>query len=382
MLRRVWPGWLVAWAATPPPGAGSASIDRSTARCLASPARAQLNGVSFGPDDVAADRVRWNRCRFDPRGVGGHYESYFLRANHPTEPLGFWIRYTIFSPRQRPEAALGELWAVWFDGARNRIHAVKNEMPMGECAFSPEALDVRIGTATLIDGHAAGDARGASELKWSLNFASTERPLLLLPSDLYDRSFPKAKAVVSAPQARFDGTFHVDGVAHAIDGWTGSQNHNWGSCHTDEYAWGQVAGFDAAPDAFLECSTASVRVGPLRTPWLTLIVLRLDGEELRLNSLWQALRARQNLRFFDWHFDSRAAGMRIHGRIHSPASSFVALPYYNPPGGTKTCLNTKLAACELTVERDGQTPRRLASRHHAAFEILTDRFDHNLPFAV
>lgn len=203
-----------------------------------------------------------------------------------------------------------------------------------------------------------------------------------VPPGLYAGAFPKAKALVSAPQARFDGTLSVDGVDHVIDGWTGSQNHNWGSRHTDEYAWGQVAGFDAAPDVFLECSTASVRLGPLRTPWLTLIVLRLDGEELRLNSLWQALRARQNLRFFDWHFDSRADGIRIRGRIQAPASSFVALPYYNPPGGTKTCLNTKLAACELTVERDGQPQRQLTSRHRAAFEILTDRHDHNLPFAV
>jgi hypothetical protein len=43
----------------------------------------------------------------------------------------------------------------------------------------------------------------------------------------------------------------------------GSQNHNWGSRHTDHYAWGQVAGFDDDPDAFLELSTARVRVGPL-----------------------------------------------------------------------------------------------------------------------
>ena len=45
----------------------------------------------------------------------GHYESYFLRANHPARPLAFWIRYTLFSPKDHPEQALGELWAVFFN---------------------------------------------------------------------------------------------------------------------------------------------------------------------------------------------------------------------------------------------------------------------------
>jgi hypothetical protein len=331
--------------------------------------------------EVAAARAFWNRCRFDPGGIDGHYESYFLRANHPVDPVGFWLRYTIFAPRRKPQAALGELWAIWFDGVHERIRAVKDELPLSECTFAPAGLNVRVGAATLRDGFAAGRAAGAG-FEWSLRFKSAEPPLLLLPQELYGASFPKAKAVVSAPQARFDGSLSVGGVEHVVEGWQGSQNHNWGSRHTDEYAWGQVAGFDEASEAFLECSTASVRLGPLRTPWLTLIVLRLDGEELRLNSLWQAVRARQDLRFFDWHFDSRAGGTRVHGRIHAPAKSFVALPYYNPPGGTKTCLNSKLAACELTVERQGRATRKLTSRHRAAFEILTDRRDHNLPYAV
>ena len=32
----------------------------------------------------------------------GHYESFFQRANHPTRPLAFWIRYTLFSPHAHP----------------------------------------------------------------------------------------------------------------------------------------------------------------------------------------------------------------------------------------------------------------------------------------
>ena len=57
-----------------------------------------------------------NAARYRPGEPAGHYESYFLRANHPNRPLAFWIRYTVFSPAGRPEAAEGELWAIVFDG--------------------------------------------------------------------------------------------------------------------------------------------------------------------------------------------------------------------------------------------------------------------------
>jgi hypothetical protein len=331
---------------------------------------------------IAEEAAFWNRCRFRPADAGGHYESYFVRANHEEQPLAFWIRYTIFVPRGRPADAQGELWAVFFDGVRGMVHGAKSDFPLGTCKFSRENLDVEVGAARLSAGRLEGAVQGAANLRWSLRYATAEPPLLLLPRPMYTRGFPKAKAVVSAPNAVFEGTLEVDDTAIPIDAWRGSQNHNWGTRHTDEYAWGQVAGFDDAPQAFLECSSARLRIGPLRTPWLTLLVLRLDGEELRLNSTSQALRSRQELCFFDWHFESRRADLCIRGRIHAPASTFVALPYRNPPGGTKTCLNSKLAACEITVERPGRPPRTLISRQRAAFEILTDGEGHGVPFAV
>ncbi|MBL8057544.1 MAG: hypothetical protein JNK29_12630, partial [Anaerolineales bacterium] len=174
----------------------------------------------------------------------------------------------------------------------------------------------------------------------------------------------------------------VDGAPLAVDGWLGSQNHNWGSQHTDEYAWGQVAGFDDAPEAFLEIITARTRIGPWFTPWLTLLVLRLGDEEVALNGLLQSARAAGRFRFFVWDFASAASGVRISGRIEAPAAAFVGLRYANPPGGHKTCLNTKLAACALTLERRGAPPLRLTTRHRAAFEILTDHADHGVAIAA
>ena len=51
------------------------------------------------------------RCR----STRGHYESFYLKACHPAEPLGVWIRYTV---HKRPgEPPNGSLWFTLFDGA-------------------------------------------------------------------------------------------------------------------------------------------------------------------------------------------------------------------------------------------------------------------------
>jgi hypothetical protein len=152
----------------------------------------------------------------------------------------------------------------------------------------------------------------------------------------------------------------------------GSQNHNWGKRHTDHYAWGQVAGFDNNPDAFLELSTARVRIGPLWTPFFTLVVLRVDGQTFAFNGLWRAILARGHFNNFHWKFSTADANASIKGHIEAPPKDFVALRYDNPPGGHKTCLNSKLASCQLTLRRAGVEPLTLHTRNRAAFEILTD----------
>jgi hypothetical protein len=313
-----------------------------------------------------------NRCRYDGSDRG-HYESWFQRANHPSRRLAFWIRYTIFSPAGHPENAVGELWAIAFDGERSRVVAVKEVHPLAECTLSRERLDVRIAGATLDHERLEGGASHAGhDVRWALRYEGDAPPLLLLPPKLYDASLPKAKVLVGTPLARYSGRLEIDGEPLEVDGWVGSQNHNWGQKHTDHYAWGQVAGFDEDPEAFLELSTARLKLGPVWTPFLTPLVLRLGGREYALTGIGQALRAHARFRPFEWRFSSHGPDVRIEGKIHASARDVVALRYDNPPGGQKICLNTKLAACELLIERDGEPPLRLETEHRAAFEILTD----------
>jgi hypothetical protein len=322
----------------------------------------------------------FNHSRYQPGTEAGFYESYFQRANHPTRPLAFWIRYTIFSPKGRPKDAIGELWAVWFDGERGTHTVAKSEFPVGQFVFGREEFAAKIGEAILEPGGLQGSAESRGHrIQWDLSFSGAAQPLFLLPPGLYSRGFPKAKTLVGLPLARYDGNIVVDGARMDLSNWTGSQNHNWGTKHTDRYAWGQVAGFDNAPESFLEVATGQIKIGPLWTPKLTPLVLRHEGEEHALRGLWQAVaRADGRFGYFHWEFRSRGPGIAVEGNMSAPKSAFVGLRYYNPPGGEKWCLNSKLASCRLLIKRDGVPDQILETQHRAAFEILTDDLAHGI----
>ncbi len=324
-----------------------------------------------------------NFTRYQPGQTAGHYESFFVRANHPTRALAFWIRYTLFSPNRRPEKAVGELWAIIFDGETGRHVAVKQEVPFGQCIFKTSEFFVAMPAARLAPGRLQGvAASGGHTIAWDLSFEGESSPLFLLPLNLYEARLPKAKSLVALPLAHFTGSLSVDGAAIEVSDWVGSQNHNWGAQHTDLYAWGQVAGFDNDPAGFLEVATARLKMGPVWTPFMTPIVLRHRGEEIALNALMQTIRARASFDYFTWHFHSRTSAISLEGTISASREAFVGLRYDNPPGGVKQCLNTKIASCELTVTRLGSHGTRtvdiLTTRYRAAFEILTNDHTHGI----
>ena len=322
----------------------------------------------------------FNCTRYLTGQTAGHYESFFLRANSPAESLAFWIRYTIFSPAGRPQDAIGELWVVVSNGDTGRHAVAKTEVPIHQCAFSNDRFDVRIADSKLAAGVLNGRAGSSSNsITWDLRYRGGTRPVFDLPLDKYDASFPKAKALVGAPMARFTGTITLSGETLKIDDWVGSQNHNWGIQHTDRYAWGQVCGFDNAPDSFLEIASARFKIGPIWSKLITPLVLRHAGKEYACNSLWQGLKARASYDYFAWRFATKSKSARIEGEIRASREAFVGLQYYNPPGGVKYCLNSKIASCTLRVT-DLATDRNeiLQAGNRTAFEILTDDINHGV----
>jgi hypothetical protein len=316
-----------------------------------------------------------NACRW-PRDGSGHYESWFARANDAGSARALWIRYTIFEPAGRPQAAVGELWALVFEP--DSIYAVKQVWPAAECSFAKNGFDLQIGGATHDDTHLRGEASTDDRtVRWDLRVTEGGAPLLLFSERMYDAKLPRAKALVPRPFARFHGTLQVGDRTIEVDDWIGSENHNWGSRHTDHYAWAQVVGFDEEPDTFLECACARLRIGPLWTPRMSPVVLRRGAQTLAFNGLLRTIRARGRFAPFFMHIETGDGRHDVEIDLHADAHRFVALTYANPPGGTKTCLNSKLARATVRVAVTGEPTRTLTSER-AALEILTDFDDHGL----
>jgi hypothetical protein len=118
-----------------------------------------------------------------------------------------------------------------------------------------------------------------------------------------------------------------------------------------------------------------LKIGPIWTPWMSPVLLRLRGETLAFNALPRAIRAdgHYDIRRREWTIATESKAGQLAIRIAAEPNQFVALRYGNPPGGSKICMNSKIARCELTLVRNGTTTRLTSSR--AAFEILEDHVD-------
>jgi len=191
--------------------------------------------------------------------------------------------------------------------------------------------------------------------------------------------------MVLTPFARFNGDLSVNGQPFLIQDWLGSINHRWGSKYLDAFAWGQVVGFDTHNDSFLEAATACLRWGPIRTPYVTPLVLRHRGEEFAFNTFFQLCDSRGSFSEYVWVFRAETRGVRIEGTVSAPPERFVSLPYRTPLGEEKASLNTNLASCEVRFEdRRGATKvwETLFTRYRAAFEIAHDPLGNETPMSL
>ena len=305
-------------------------------------------------------RVEWasrwdlDHAVYEPGQAGGHYESYYQRANHPSRPWAFWIRYTVFAPAGRPEAAVGELWAVFFMVSRTG-------MPSREQSTRWTGVDLHARRSTSVSERRPSARRrcvGDRRTQLGPHLHGRGRSSIAVRRQPVPRELPQGQDADSCAARRLHRPDRGRGSLHRHR-WLGRQPEpHWGSRHTDRYAYGQVAGFDDAPDAFLDVATAKpLLAGPVSLPWFTFVVLRHDGEEHRCSSLLQGLRSSASYRFFDWRFSARTSRVDLRGHITAPIESFVGLRYGNPPGGFKQCLNTKIGTAEVVLT-DRRTDRQ------------------------
>ncbi len=295
-----------------------------------------------------------------------YYESRFIRANAPDAARAVWLRETLLLPVDGEPSA--EVWVMVFDPSGHR--ALKRSFPIEAAEFGYEDWSAKIATTSLDDTAAYGSVAGAA--RWDIGITpGAEDRVRLLTDRAYQGRFPAAKTEVRHPLARFDGRLELENKVIDIEGWTGSVNHNWGARHTPAYAFGQVCGFDDAPNSTLEIVTARGTLGSMLLPGVTLFVFRHAGTEFAVRSLVGSLKTHARYAPFTWTFGARAGEQMIQGEIIAEPADVIGLTYADTQGGTKYCYNSGIAKCRIQLAGNAYERSELVSRS-AMFEILTD----------
>lgn len=292
----------------------------------------------------------------------GMYESFYLRAVSPTEPVGIWIRYTV---HKRPgQAPRGSVWCTIFDATRGAPFMAKHTTPE---LLAPGGGWIQVGDSELSPTGARGVCGGA---RWSLHFASSEPELRHLPrSWMYRAPLPRTKLTSPLPAARFEGSVELDGRSIQVVDWPGMVGHNWGTEHAERWIWLHGVAFEDAPGAWLDVAIGRLLLGGRLTPWVANGALSLDGERLRVGGL-----GRRGLMVSETPARCRltlpgADGLVMEAHVSSPVESIAGWRYADPDGGEHEVANCSVAALDLLVRRHGAPSRTLRTHHGAAYEL-------------
>jgi len=304
------------------------------------------------------------------------YESFYLRAVSPTEPVGVWIRHTVHKPPGRPPR--GSVWCTVFDarGGEPLMHKLStHELGVPADGWIAVGQDTSMGP-----GRAQGSCGPA---RWSLSFTAAEPELRhLSPALLYRTPLPRTKLTSPAPAATFDGVLELEGrPSIELNGWRGMVGHNWGSEHAERWMWLHGIGFQDSPEAWLDVALGRLLIAGRMTPWVANGVLSLDGHRHRLGGLGaRGLRVRESAQGGLLEIPGEH-GLSLRARVDVPQRSAAGWRYADPDGGEHDVVNCSVAALELTVEQAGGAPRTLRTAHGCAYELGMRERDHGVPIA-
>jgi hypothetical protein len=308
--------------------------------------------------------------------AAGHYESFYLEASHPSEPLAIWIRYTV---HKRPgEPPRGSLWFTLFDGhADGGPWAVK--ATTDDVGADAGEL-IHVGASRLAPGRAVGSASAdGRSAEWELAFESSEPPFRHLPRDfMYRAPLPRTKLLSPYPDARFSGRVTAGGRSVDITGWRGMVGHNWGAQHAERWIWLHGAGFEGHDDAWIDVALGRIRVGRWTTPWVANGVLSLDGVRHRLGGLGATRRTEVDERPDGATFTLPGREITVQGRVGADRGAFVGWIYADPDATEHNTVNSSIANLVLTVSRPAEPPLTLQLAGGAAYELGMRETDHGM----
>lgn len=319
-------------------------------------------------------------------------ESWFVRANDPSQPRAVWLRSTL---RTREGASdLLEFWCLVFHGGR-APQGWRLSIPLesGGLESSPTRLQ---GAGCRFEyrpdrgscsGRIESDHGPISwEIAWSRLPGTMGEPLLLHAADwILESPFPRNKLVTPLPAARFEGRLELPGASIDLGGWYGMNGHNWGREQPARYAWGQCHFFEGSElVALMEAFSVRLKLGQRESPLLSALVLRTTQATYRFDrllDLWNQ-DARIDDRDYAYALDIRGHQDRCVLYSRAVPVEVAGLGYLSPNGSLASCLNSKLARTTLLLEHPGSPPREFESPHGGALEFLVPGADSRHPHLI
>jgi hypothetical protein len=294
------------------------------------------------------------------------YESWYLKASHPAEPLGVWIRYTT---HQRPgEPEKGSLWFTLFgpDPVAVKVTPGPEALSRGDGAF------IRIGHSAFGDGRVEGEALNAT---WNLTFDTSEPELRHLPKGwMYKAPVPRTKLTSPFPAARFSGEVAIGGRVVALENWPGMVGHNWGAEHAERWVWMHGSNFEGhGDDTWLDVAIGRIKIGPWTTPWVANGVVSLAGARHSVGGLG-ARGTVVDERPDRCAFTLPGADFTLTGQVSAPRERFVGWVYADPNGSEHNVVNCSIASMSV---RAGSS--LLKTSHGAAYELGMHETNHGIP---
>ncbi len=305
----------------------------------------------------------------------GMYESFYLRAVSPREPVGAWIRYTVHKrPGAQPK---GSLWLTVFDASKGRPFMHKHTTPElsvpdggwitigGQSSFGPKAAVGRCGEAS-----------------WSLRVAGDETELRhLKQSWLYRTPLPRTKLTSPIPAATFDGTIELPGRTIELNGWRGMVGHNWGSEHAERWIWLHGIDFEDDRSAWIDVAVGRVLVANRMSPWLASGAICLAGRRIRIGGLLaHGVKVAENAARCTLSLPGEG-GMLVEAHVDVPDESAAGWRYADPDGGEHDVINCSVASLTLNARPRGVAATTLHTAHGGAYELGMRERDHGVPIA-
>lgn len=311
----------------------------------------------------------------------GHYESIYLTASDPVEPVAVWIRYTVHQPPGG--VATGAIWFTLFEPGGPTAVKITGDAPSTDEPTVDGARLIVMGEhgAVRRDG-AYGEISGHGvSASWKLQFEPTDAELRHLPYPwMYRSPVPRTKSTSPYPSMLVRGTVTLAGRTLSLDGWPGMLGHNWGAEHAHRWIWLRGASFTEHPDAWLDVVIGRIKLGPVLLPWIANGVFAPDGAagvRHRIGGMGNRATVRERSDGCDLVLPGH--GVSVSARVSAPIAASVGWQYADPTGGRHQVRNCSVAGLALSVwhrkRAGGDSRQHLVTPHGGVYELGRIDFD-------